>query len=311
MTLMELIEEWLYQNHKNEIKERTVLRYESLIKFHIKGATISNININDISPRDIQRYINELRDKISNRTNKKLSSSSINSIIAILKLAYNYANDFEITQSNPVRRIKRIKLNKNNVVRAFTRDEQIKIENYIEKEANNENFGIILALYTGVRLGELLALTWNDINLKTGIISISKTQYKFKINKSWIDKVSTPKTIYSIREIPIPSFLKEKLKELKKTKSSQKIISKNNGDKFDEKLFIYRYRKLLNKAKVRYLSFHCLRHTFATRALENKMDIKTLSEILGHSNVATTLNIYVHSLMDHKKQQMRKFKRII
>ena len=311
MTLKELINEWLYENHKNDIKERTLLRYESLIKYHLINNEIADIYIENISPRNIQRYINKLREKISVKTNKPLSPSSINTIIAILKLAFNYANDFEITQINPMLRIKRIKENKINVVKAFSRDEQIKIENYIEKVNNNENFSVILTLYTGLRLGELLALTWKDINLRNGIITISKTRYKMREDNHWIDRVSTPKTASSIREIPLPSFLREKLKELKKNKRSSHIVCKNDGSNLDEKTFIYRYHRILKKSHVRNLNFHCLRHTFATRALENKMDIKTLSEILGHANASTTLNIYAHSLMDHKKQQMRRFKRLI
>lgn len=311
MTLIKLIDEWLYENHKNNIKERTLLRYESLIKHHFIDNEIVGKNVDDINPRDIQRYINRLREKTSTRTGNNLSSSSINTIIAILKLVFDYGNDFEITSNNPMQRIKRLKTNKINEIKSFTRDEQIKIENYIEKVNNDENFGIILTLYTGLRLGELLALTWKDINLKNGILYVTKTQYKIKEKDKWIDRVSTPKTNNSIREIPLPSFLKDKLKELKKNKRSSRVVSRNDGSRLDEKTFIYRYHQILKKSHVRILNFHCLRHTFATRALENKIDIKTLSEILGHANASTTLNIYAHSLMDHKKKQMRRFKRLI
>lgn len=311
MKLKELMNEWLYDYHKADIKERTFLRYESLKKYHFDNNIIVEMDIEDISPRDIQRFVNELRDKTSVRTSKPLSASSINTIITMLKLSFDYAIDFEITKNNPTQRIKRLRINKAKEIKAFTRDEQIKIEKYIENENNDENFGVILALYTGLRLGELLALTWNDVNLKTGVITISKTLYRALENNVWVDRVSSPKTISSNREIPLPIFLKEKLKLLKKNKKSSRIVIRNDGTKLGEKIFIYRYHKLLRKAHVRDLNFHCLRHTFATRALENKMDIKTLSEILGHANASTTLNIYAHSLIDHKKQQMRKFKRLI
>ena len=311
MKLKELINEWLYEYHKVDIKERTFLRYDSLIKYHFNDNYIFQMDIEEISPKDIQRFINEKRRGLSLRTDKPLSSSSINTIITILKLAFCYALDFEITNNNPTQRIKRLKINKTIEMKAFTREEQIKIEKYIENENNDEYFGVILTLYTGLRLGELLALSWNDVNLKTGVIKISKTQYRTKENEKWVDRISTPKTIISNREIPLPKFLKEKLKLLKKNKKSSRIVIRNNGTKLDEKIFIYRYHKILKKAHVRDLNFHCLRHTFATRALENKMDIKTLSEILGHACASTTLNIYAHSLIDHKKQQMRKFKRLI
>lgn len=310
MKLCELINEWLYINHKYDIKERTLLRYESIISHHLDDGLFDR-DIDEITPRDLQLFINKIREEKSPRTNKQLSPSSINTLISMIKQCYGYAIDYEITNNNPTARIKRIKENKNNKIKSFTKEEQIKLEKHIDSSNNNEYIGIIIALYTGVRLGELLALTWKDVNLKTGVITINKTQYKYKDNNGkWIDKVSTPKSPSSNREIPIPTFLKELLKALK-TNNNKKVIVDNNGLPIEEKTFIYRYHCLLKKSKVRDLNFHCLRHTFATRALENKMDIKTLSEILGHASASTTLNIYTHSLIEHKKHQMRKIKRLI
>lgn len=311
MTIKELLFEWLYENHKNEIKERTFLRYECTMLSHIIPS-IGEFDVSLIGPRDLQKWLNELKEKKSGRTRRPLSSSSINTAIIVLRLAFEYANDFEITNNNPTTKLKRIQKNESQVVRAFTREEQIKIERYIDKQNDDEYFGYILTLYTGLRLGELMALTWKDINLKSGVMTINKSQYKTRVESGkWVYKISTPKSKKSIREIPLPTFLKEKLKEVKKRKHSDKIIAKNDGSKLVEKTFVYRFNSLLRKIRVRQLNFHCLRHTFATRALENKMDIKTLSEILGHANASTTLNIYAHSLLDHKKSQMRKLKRLI
>ena len=311
MTLNELMNEWLYDNHKDEIKERTILRYECLINNHIKNS-IGLENINSITPRILQKWINEIKEKKSDRTGKCLSPSSINSLIAIIKLAFKYAIDFDILSINPTLKIKRVRTTEQKLVKTYTREEQIKIERYIEKIDNDEYFGIILVLYTGLRIGELFALTWKDINLKTGIMNVNKTMYEMKgEDGSWKYKIGVPKSKASVREIPLPSFLIYKLKELKKNKKSNYIICKNDGSVLSQKLFVYRYHMLLKKLKIRRLNFHCLRHTFATRALENKMDIKTLSEILGHSNIVTTLSIYTHSLIEYKKKQMRRFKRLI
>lgn len=312
MLLKELLQEWLLENHKFEIKERTTLRYECIINIHIKGSIIDEEDIDLLSPRLIQKFINNLKNTKSNKTNKLLSSSSINCAITVLKLAFEYANTYEITQNNPMLRIKRIKINQIKKAEAFTRKEQIKLEKYLDELNNYEYFGYLLDLYTGIRLGELLALTWKDINLKTGIMTINKTQYVSKKNDgTWKDTISTPKTLKSYREIPLPTFLKDKLIEYKKFKKSNKVIAKLDGTKLSQKCFISRYHKLLKKIGIRDLNFHSIRHTFATRALENNMDIKTLSEILGHSNASTTLNIYAHSLIDHKRQQMKKLKRLI
>ena len=311
MTLKELIDEWLYINHKDDIKPRTLLRYECSIRSHIYPHFQNEI-IDNLSPRDIQRWIKIIKEDVSPKTQKPLSSSSINTIIAILKLVFNYALDFEIIKYNPMARIKRLSIREEVTVKVFTREEQIKIENYIERLHDDEYFPFILTLYTGLRLGELLALTWKDINIKTGLISINKTIYKIpaKDNK-WEYVTDTPKSRNSVREIPMPIFIKEKLRDLKRNKKSIYLVVRNDGTRINEKLLIYRYKMMLKRARVRYLNFHCLRHTFATRALENGIDIKTLSELLGHANVSTTLNIYTHSLMKHKKQQIRKMKRLI
>ena len=311
MTIKELLKEWLYENHKNEIKERTLLRYECTMFTHILPK-IGERDIKDINARELQKWINELRTSKSERTKRLLSPTSINTIVAILKMGYRYANDFDITDYNPTTKLKRVPPKEVEKAKAFTREEQIRIEKYIDSLNNDEYFGYILTLYTGLRLGELLALTWKDVNLKTGVITINKTQYKIrKNNGKWEYVISTPKSKKSIREIPLPVFIREKMKELKKNKQSEKVISRNDGSILKETVLTYRLGAMLKKIRVRRLNFHCLRHTFATRALENKMDIKTLSDILGHTNASTTLNIYAHSLMDHKKTQMRKMKRLI
>ena len=311
MNIKELLYEWLYDYHKNDIKERTFLRYESMINVNLVSL-LGEYDIDKLKPRELQHCISELRNKISERTKKPLSTSSINTAIATLKLAYNYANDFEITSNNPTTRIKRIKREEIKKVDSFSKDEQIRIENKIESLHNDEYFGIILVLYTGLRIGELMALTWNDINIRTGVINVSKTLYRAKKEDGeWIYKMSSPKTKTGTRLIPYPSFLKEKLSKMKKERTSKFVICHSDGTVMFDRTLRHRFKALLKQIKVRNLNFHCLRHTFATRALENNMDLKTLSEILGHASVATTLNIYAHSMLEHKKKQMRKMKRLI
>ena len=311
MTLKQLIDEWLYENHALEIKRRTLLRYEGITRIYIYP-NYGDIDIKEITPRDLQRWVNTLRESISKSTGKPLSPSSINSFIGIFKQSFAYAEDYEILDYNPTHKIKRIPEKKEDSLRVFTREEQIRLENYIDKLGDQEYFVYILVLYTGLRLGEVTALTWNDINLRNGIMTINKTKYKTTDkNGFWYYVTDTPKTEKSIREIPLPPFLKEKLREMKKERKSKYVICRNDGSELTDKVIVWRLARILKKIRVRRLNFHCLRHTFATRALENKMDIKTLSEILGHSDITTTLNIYTHSLMNHKKQAMRKIKRLV
>ena len=311
MTLKQLIEEWLYENHSKEIKKRTLLRYEVTLRTYVYPL-YADYEIESITPRDVQHWVNLLRGEKSKATGRPLSPSSINSFIGILKQAFAYAEDYEIITSNPMRKIKRIPEKKDNKIQAFTRDEQIRFENYIEKMNNPEYFVYILVLYTGLRLGEVTALTWDDINLRTGIMTISKTKYKtIDKNGGWHYVIDEPKTERSIRQIPLPSFLIEKLRIYKREKVSKYVICHKDGRELTDKIIVWRLSIILKRAHIRWLNFHCLRHTFATRALEYKMDIKTLSELLGHANITTTLNIYTHSLLNHKRQAMRKIKRLI
>ncbi len=313
MTFLELVNEWLFINHQDEVKPRTILRYESIINNHIVNHEISSRDIKDITPRDIQKYFNEFKEKISERTHKHYSSSTINHVIDVFKQSFNYAVDFELLDHNPTLKIKRSPLKKEEKVKAFTIEEQIKLEKYLKIDNRVENFIYTLVLYTGLRLGEAMALTFQDINFKTGVMRINKTKYKIfdKRSDKWVYVIDEPKTKNSIRDIPLPTFLKEELKELKNKKLSKYVVCKSDGGLLTDKTVVWRLSSILKKIKVRQLNFHCLRHTFATRALENKMDIKTLSEILGHSDITTTLNIYTHSLIKHKKSQMRKMRKLV
>lgn len=311
MTFSELAHEWLYINHRDDIKPRTLLRYEGYLKYHLLPNFKDEV-VETLKPRDMQRWVYVLKTNPGIRKDKPLSASSINGIIAILKMMFNYAEDFEIIPGNPMRRIKNLTRPPVREDKSFTRDEQIKIEHYIDSLQDDDNFPIILDLYTGLRLGELCALTWKDINLRTGMIRVNKTTYSLPDGKGgWEYRLDEPKTAKSIREVPIPSFLYDKLRELKKNREGPYIVKRKESSQRFDKALVHRYHMVLKRARVRYLSFHALRHTFATRALEQNVDIKTLSEILGHASVSTTLNIYTHSLLRHKKAQMRRLKRLV
>ena len=182
--------------------------------------------------------------------------------------------------------------------------EQKAIENYIENSENKNDIGIILCFYTGIRIGELCALQWENIDLKRGVISIENTLYRVKskkdIKKTEL-KLSTPKSESSVREIPLPKFLIAKLKAIEKESG---FLIQRNGKFIEPSVYSRRYKQILSELDIPYRKYHSTRHTFATRALEIGMDIKTLSEILGHSSPTVTLNLYSHSLPEHKKKEM-------
>ena len=166
--------------------------------------------------------------------------------------------------------------------------------------------GIVLCLYTGLRIGELLALTWEDVDMKSGLIAVNKACHD-KIEKNGTARiVELPKTPSSKRIIPVPKQLLPVLRQLKKTGKCEPVISSPEGKPIAIRSYQRSFSLFLKKLGIAHKGFHSLRHTFATRALECGMDVKTLSEILGHKNAAITLNRYVHSLTEHKRNMMNR-----
>lgn len=204
---------------------------------------------------------------------------------------------------------------KSRAVQVFTISEQRCVEETILKSRDKRSLGIMLCFYTGIRLGELCALKWSDIDFDAGILSITKTVSRTKNfskdGKKTILAVNTPKSETSVRKIPMPAFLLKQFSQLRKCASGNDcFILSGSNTPIDPRTCQKLYKKILDDAGVKDRKFHTIRHTFATRALELGVDIRTLSEILGHSNVTITLNIYAHSLMEQKKIAIEKMNKM-
>ena len=180
------------------------------------------------------------------------------------------------------------------------------IEQAVLTDKRSKMIGILICLYTGLRVGELLALEWTDIDFSKNELKVNKTCY----DKGRTHITTAPKTTSSVRVIPIPKQLVPILKQLKKRCKSQYVISEN-GTYISIRSYQRSFELLLKRLGIPHQGFHSLRHTFATRALECGMDVKTLSEILGHKNATVTLNRYAHSLMDHKRDMMNRLGKLI
>ena len=167
-------------------------------------------------------------------------------------------------------------------------------------------FGIVLCLYTGLRIGELIALQWKDIDLQKGVLTVSRSCH----DKNGSIVFDEPKTVTSCRVIPLPKQLLPKLKNIKKNSNSDFVVSMG-GNAVSVRSYQRSFELLLKKLNITHRGFHSLRHTFATRALECGMDVKTLSEILGHKNPTVTLNRYVHSLLEHKAAMMNRLGKLL
>jgi len=196
-------------------------------------------------------------------------------------------------------------------IECFSCFEQKKLEGYILNNKKEKLFGIVLCLYTGLRIGELLALEWADFDFEKSELHINKTCHDGKDrNGNFVRITDSPKTNSSIRNIPIPKQLLPYLKKIKKHNPFSLFVS-NNGKPITVRSYQRSFDLMLKKLEIPHRGFHALRHTFATRALECGMDIKTLSEILGHKNPNVTLNRYAHSFMEHKKDLMNKVGRLL
>ena len=183
---------------------------------------------------------------------------------------------------------------------------QKRIMGFIQEHFTFKNLGIYICLSTGLRIGEVCALTWDDINIELGIISIKRTIERIYIidgEKRHTELIiNTPKTKNSIREIPITKELIRILKPLKKIVNGNYYILTNEEKPTEPRTYRNYYKKLMKDLNIPELKFHGLRHSFATRCIESNCDYKTVSVILGHSNISTTLDLYVHPNMEQKKK---------
>ena len=185
-----------------------------------------------------------------------------------------------------------------------------KILNYIQSHFTFTGLGIYISLSTGLRIGEICALKWSDINVTDGTITVSRTIERIYIiegeNKHTELVINTPKTKNSCREIPMSKELLSMIKPLKKVVNDDFYVLTNDERPTEPRTYRNYYNGLMAKLDIPKLKYHGLRHSFATRCIEAGCDYKTVSVLLGHSNISTTLNLYVHPNMEQKKRCITK-----
>ena len=185
-----------------------------------------------------------------------------------------------------------------------------KILNYIQSHFTFTGLGIYISLSTGLRIGEICALKWSDINVTDGTITVSRTIERIYIiegeKKHTELIINTPKTKNSCREIPMSKELLAMIKPLKKVVNEDFYVLTNDERPTEPRTYRNYYNGLMVKLDIPKLKYHGLRHSFATRCIEAGCDYKTVSVLLGHSNISTTLNLYVHPNMEQKKRCISK-----
>lgn len=191
-------------------------------------------------------------------------------------------------------------------IEVLSRTDQRKIMNYIQEHFTFRNLGVYICLSAGIRIGEVCALTWEDIDIDNGVICVRRTIQRIYTIEDSVRKteliLDTPKTKNSIREIPMSKDLLRMLKPFKRIVNQSFFVLTNDAKPTEPRTYRSYYKNLMKELGMPELKFHGLRHSFATRCIESNCDYKTVSVLLGHSNISTTLNLYVHPNLEQKKK---------
>ena len=290
MTVKELFAEWLGVVQLR-VKESTYANYRMKVEKHILPV-FSGLTYSALSAQLVHEFI---RKKLE----CGLSPKYVSDIIVVLKSMAKYAS-IQHGYYNPLNNITMPKPHKKDLT-LLSESEQKNFQKYISNNINFTKIGLMLSYYTGLRIGEVCGLKWSDIDFKNHTLTIRRTvQRIMKKNGSKSTEliISSPKSKTSERTIPLPDFLYKIFVDYKTDKNA--YILSGSTKIIEPRTMQYRFKSMMKKSGLPSVNYHCLRHMFATNCVKLGFDVKTLSEILGHSNVEITLNRYVHSSMERK-----------
>lgn len=293
---------WL-SGKRNTVKESSICNYEIKLNKYIIPA-FGNIQYNKLSSEKIEAFIKSL-------TAKKLSKGYVSDIFFVVKSICRFAHK-NYGANNICENIEAPKREKKSEYTMLTKPQTDTLVNALTASDDLTSSGILLALSTGVRIGELCALKWSNVDLSEKTITIKNTVQRIRSDdtkKKTRLNISSPKSHTSERTIPIPSFLIPILS--KHTAAADLYLLSGNSKIVEPRTLQYRFKSILNKNNLPSVRFHSLRHAFATGCIASGADIKTVSELLGHSSVNITLDLYVHSSMQRKFKCMELFEKSI
>lgn len=288
------IRECMTTKIKKEVKPSTYYNYSRLLKNHVFPA-IGSIKMKDLTQKNVQTVIEMLREK-------QLAVGTVHLIYTILNSLLKIAVQEGCLSENPCHYVLLPK-KPNKRVHALTIAEQKKMERLFF--ADPEGVSVILALYTGMRIGEICGLKWSDIDFETRLIHVQRTVMRVTdenaLEKRTVVVEDHPKTAESNRFIPMTNHLCTYLLQLKESNRSNYIVN-NQGKRVEPRTVNYRFKKVLAGTDLEKFHFHTLRHTFATRCVENGVDIASVSRLMGHSSIKLTLDTYTDSMMEKRRE---------
>lgn len=295
LTLNNLFAMW-FTDIRLKVKESTYMNYQMKYEKHISSSLGKTL---------YERLtVEKLNDFVQAKLSSGLSAKYTADIMAVIKSVCRSAKKRFGYEDKSVFMV--IPKDKAKEKELLDKTEQTRLNNYLIANPTPSNVGILLSAATGIRIGELCALKWENINLEKRILTVSNTVQRIKnIDGETATKVvvTSPKSSSSIREIPLPEFIIPLLSKFKANNSC--YLLSGTGRIVEPRVMQYRFKHILKELKLSDVSFHSLRHLFATNCIAIGVDVKSLSEILGHSGVEITLNRYVHSSMERKAEYMK------
>ena len=287
LTIDELSKHWL-QEVKDTKKYSTYQKYNDIYEHYIKRP-LGCVTVCQLTSDMVVRILP-----------RRLSTSTHRSIYCVLNQMLQYGS---IYYNFPYLKLQLTVLSqKTEPIEVMSLPDQKKLLDFLHENMDTYKLGIVICLFTGLRLGEICALRWEDIDFENKYLTVTRTAQRVRVSD---DKKKTmlvegaPKTACSKREIPLTDYLIRLMLPFRK--STSKIYVVNGNSPMDPRRYQYRFQRYVREADIANTHFHVLRHTFATNCISNGADVKSVSEILGHSDVSITLNKYVHPAMDVKR----------
>ena len=299
MKIYELYNEWL-PDKKRQVKPSTLSTYVVTFEKNILPY-FGNKEYDDLKMKDVQRFVDE-------KLSAGYSHKSVKDMVVCVKMLLNYAVDELEMKPVPGKRIMRFPeetIKKD--FEAYTDSEQKKLMSYFISNPSFEHLGMMITLCSGVRIGEITALQFKDIDLDSRTMKIEKTLERiYSIDSDGHRKgtqliIQTPKSLSSRRAIPLPKEIIDILKKSSALVTGDYFVCSGTDKPIEPRVYRLHFNQACKNAGVRVMKYHGLRHSFATRMLEKKVDIKTTSIILGHSDVKITMNTYMHPTEEMKK----------
>lgn len=293
-TFSQIVELWK-ANKKLYVKKSTLSAYILLTENHLLPEFGNSYEIEE---EQVQKFVFK-------KLEQGLSQKTVKDILIVLKMILKFGAKNKWIQFTPFQ-IQYPTVRENQQIEVLSRTHQKKVMNYIQEHFTFRNLGIYICLSSGIRIGEICALTWEDIDTENGIIHIRKTIQRIYVIENGERRtellLDSPKTKNSIREIPMSRELLRMLKPFKKIVNPTFFVLTNDSKPTEPRTYRSYYKNLMRLLEIPEIKFHGLRHSFATRCIESKCDYKTVSVLLGHSNISTTLNLYVHPNLEQKKK---------